>query len=301
MTRVSLLSLLSRIGPGRDLSLSALARRARLSPFHFHRLFREQLRETPRQYTERLRLAHAAGLLLTTRARVLEIALEAGFRSHEVFSRAFRRCFGCTPAHYRKSALALLAEQQRRRHVSYSHSMARCLPLYHWSDHWPGQPPARSRPMPTLSITRQDRAEQPILFIQRRIARSELQAMLAECFGALFSHGMRAGLAIAGVPTARFLGMGPGLWTVQAVLPLAAPAAAQEPMQAGVLPGGPVAVAVHAGPYEQLSDTHAAVERWIEAEGLKVAGAPWESYLTDPGEYPDPQTWRTEVCWPLAP
>jgi len=71
-------------------------------------------------------------------------------------------------------------------------------------------------------------------------------------------------------------------------------------MQPGVLPAGPVAIAVHAGPYEQLSDTYAAMERWIEVEGLKVAGAPWESYITDPGQVPDPRDWRTEVCWPVA-
>ena len=151
-----------------------------------------------------------------------------------------------------------------------------------------------------LAISRQDRPEQNILLIERRIARSELQPMLAECFGTLFGHGMRAGLAIAGAPLARYIHMGAGLWTVQAAMPLAAPALAAGEMQPAVLPAGPVAIAVHAGPYEQLSDTHAAIERWIEAQGLKVAGAPWESYITDPGQVPDPRDWRTEVCWPVA-
>jgi AraC family transcriptional regulator len=71
-------------------------------------------------------------------------------------------------------------------------------------------------------------------------------------------------------------------------------------MQAGFLHAGPVACAVHAGPYEQLSETHAAIERWIEANGFHAAGAPWECYVTDPGEHPDPANWRTEVYWPLA-
>jgi AraC family transcriptional regulator len=84
-------------------------------------------------------------------------------------------------------------------------------------------------------------------------------------------------------------------------MPLIAAAAAVGEMQSAVLPAGPVAVAVHVGPYELLSDTHAAIERWIEAEGLKVAGAPWESYITDPAQHPSPQDWRTEVCWPLLP
>jgi AraC family transcriptional regulator len=53
------------------------------------------------------------------------------------------------------------------------------------------------------------------------------------------------------------------------------------------------------GPYETLHETHAAVERWIEANGGKVAGAPWEVYLTDPGEVPDPAEWQTEIVWPV--
>ena len=153
--------------------------------------------------------------------------------------------------------------------------------------------------MPLLSIERVERPAQPILCIRRQVARSELQGMLAECFGTLFTHGQRAGLAIAGAPTARFLSTGPGLWTVEAAMVLAAPATGEGEMQASSLPGGPVAVATHAGPYEELPDTYAAIERWIEAQGYRVAGAPWEAYVTDPGEFPNPADWRTEVCWPL--
>jgi hypothetical protein len=27
---------------------------------------------------------------------------------------------------------------------------------------------------------------------------------------------------------------------------------------------------------------------------------PWEAYLNDPADYPNPQDWKTEVCWPLG-
>ena len=39
-----------------DLSLEVLAKRVRLSQFHFHRLFRSAVGETLKQYTQRLRL-----------------------------------------------------------------------------------------------------------------------------------------------------------------------------------------------------------------------------------------------------
>ena len=72
-------------------------------------------------------------------------------------------------------------------------------------------------------------------------------------------------------------------------------------MRADTLPGGTVAATVHHGPYDRLLDAYAALERWIEAQRLTRAGAPWEVYVTDPAEYPDPRDWRTEVFWPIAP
>jgi effector-binding domain-containing protein len=57
---------------------------------------------------------------------------------------------------------------------------------------------------------------------------------------------------------------------------------------------------MHAGHYEQLTQTYAAIERWMEEHGLLKGGAPWESYVTDPAEHPDPADWRTLVYWPVA-
>ena len=70
-------------------------------------------------------------------------------------------------------------------------------------------------------------------------------------------------------------------------------------MQPDVLPGGWVALGIHAGPYDRLPDSNAAIERWIEANGYEARGDAWEHYVTDPGQHPDPADWRTEVVWPL--
>jgi AraC family transcriptional regulator len=68
---------------------------------------------------------------------------------------------------------------------------------------------------------------------------------------------------------------------------------------AEMLPGGPAAVTIHAGPYDQLQAAYAALEEWISANGFRPRGAPWEAYLNDPADYPDPQDWTTEVCLPF--
>jgi AraC family transcriptional regulator len=154
--------------------------------------------------------------------------------------------------------------------------------------------------MPLQSIVRKDIAPQPVLFIRRRIAAHEVQPALAECFGKLYGYATQKGLPIAGFPLCRYVSTGVGLWTIEPGVPLAAPAPGEGEMQAGELPGGPVAFAVHTGPYDELGMSNAAVERWIEANGHRVGGAPWEWYVNDPGEHPNPADWRTEIYWPLA-
>ena len=86
-----------------DLSLEQMADKAALSPFHFHRLFHSTIGETPKQYTQRLRLERAAFDLKIRDASILEIALNLGFQAPETFTRAFKRWFGVTPKQYRHS------------------------------------------------------------------------------------------------------------------------------------------------------------------------------------------------------
>ena len=80
-----------------------MARTACFSRRHFHRLTLQLMGETPGAHQRRLRLDRGAWLLLTSRATVLEIALETGWKSHETFTRAFRAQFGATPSALRKN------------------------------------------------------------------------------------------------------------------------------------------------------------------------------------------------------
>jgi effector-binding domain-containing protein len=42
------------------------------------------------------------------------------------------------------------------------------------------------------------------------------------------------------------------------------------------------------------------MEVWMENNGNRPGGAPWESYITDPADHPDTAEWRTKIYWPLA-
>ena len=73
------------------LDLQVLAKRAALSTFHFHRVFRGLVGETPLELHRRLRLERAAQQLCTTHDAVTTIAFAAGYETHEAFTRAFRQ------------------------------------------------------------------------------------------------------------------------------------------------------------------------------------------------------------------
>ncbi|MHC4823805.1 MAG: AraC family transcriptional regulator [Planctomycetota bacterium] len=85
-----------------ELPLDRLARAASYSVFHFHRLFRAATGETVRQYTRRLRLERSAFRLTHSPDEILLIALDAGYSSHEAYTRAFQANFGASPSTFRE-------------------------------------------------------------------------------------------------------------------------------------------------------------------------------------------------------
>ncbi|MCW5981654.1 MAG: helix-turn-helix transcriptional regulator [Bryobacteraceae bacterium] len=88
---------------GEALPLNLLAATARMSEFHFVRVFRKVTGVTPHQYILRARLREAAIRLRTSGEPVLQTALEVGFQDLSNFHHAFRAEFGFSPRAYRRS------------------------------------------------------------------------------------------------------------------------------------------------------------------------------------------------------
>ncbi|MFF8713468.1 GlxA family transcriptional regulator [Streptomyces sp. NPDC015184] len=88
--------------PDEDLSIGALAARARLSPRHFARAFRTETGLTPGRYVEGVRLEQARRLLEDTTDGVLGISRACGYGTPEAMRRAFVKVLGTAPAEYRR-------------------------------------------------------------------------------------------------------------------------------------------------------------------------------------------------------
>jgi AraC family transcriptional regulator len=293
-----------------DLALTKVAGHAGLSSFHLHRMFSAVAGETPKQLVRRLRLNRGAAMLLGRDQSVLTVALSSGFQSHEGFTRAFRRQFGMSPWDYRERGFAggRPNAAEAAAHATLVEQIGPCIGLFHVRTE-----EMNRRNDVSYSIVRKDLAEQPVLLVRRRVKRSEIAATIGAVLPSIFQYAQAHGIALSGHPFTRYSASGLGLMTIEPGMRIVGPrpsdasasasggqsASATHEVIVDVLPAGPAVTTVHSGPYETLQDAYAALEAWMESNAVEPAGAPWESYITDPAEHPDPRDWRTEVSWPI--
>jgi AraC family transcriptional regulator len=246
-----------------DLSLGVLADRAGSSPMQLHRAFLRQVGETPRRHVERARLERAAVHLLLRDASILDIAIEHGFQSHEVFTRAFRRHFGRSPTAWRSD---WRGDGQRRGRRAAGPD---------------GPEPIRDA---TLSATRiHDLRPVPVACIRHTGPYEDVPLTL---WDELLSWAARRHL-----PAGPLLGVAhdaPGLvpparlrFDACMVVPEGTTARAGEGVGIVALAGGPHAVTAFAGPLGELGGAYGQiVERLAARRDLEVLGLPAvERYL----------------------
>ncbi len=95
-----------------------LAARMHMSRFHFDRLVSAAAGEPPATLRRRVLLERAAYRLRTSESEVLAIALDAGYASHEAFTRAFRRAYGMSPSRWRHEQHSFEIEAPSKVHFS---------------------------------------------------------------------------------------------------------------------------------------------------------------------------------------
>ena len=270
--------------------LGDLARIAGSSPFHFHRIFRGMVGETPLELLRRLRLERAAWRLRTSDHPVTRIAFEAGYEAHEAFTRAFRAAFGEPPSSFRtnRHARAMIA--------------APCGVHFH-ADGAVGA----FIPSDTGGRTMQvDILELPA----RRLAAVRHTGAYNQVGKAFERLG-----AIAG-PAGLFAHPGAAMFAAFHDDPEDTPVDALRsdacisipddvPLPAGTaelrLPAGRYARYTHIGPFEGLGDAWSRVMgEWLPASGQRAAEGPaLEHYLSDMRTTPREEL-RTDLLVPLA-
>src|SRR5580765_1427198 len=86
-----------------DISLEKLSTTFFISKFHFHRIFTAYTGLSLQQYIRWLRLKRAAYQLVINKDQsIITIAINAGFESHEAFSRVFKQTCSLSPGEFRR-------------------------------------------------------------------------------------------------------------------------------------------------------------------------------------------------------
>lgn len=91
---------------GEPFSLDDVAGVAGLSRFHLVRAFGQVTGRSVMRYVRARRLTEAARVLAGGAPDILSVAFDAGYGSHEAFTRAFREQFGLTPERVREQGCA---------------------------------------------------------------------------------------------------------------------------------------------------------------------------------------------------
>ena len=88
-----------------------LAALARLSSFHFCRVFRNTFGIPPHKYIMYKRIERAKSLMLSTPAPLGQIAADCGLADQAHFNKLFRRFVGDTPGAWRRARLPVVAAE----------------------------------------------------------------------------------------------------------------------------------------------------------------------------------------------
>lgn len=84
------------------LTLSILAKQAKLSPYHFTRVFKKETGYTPYEYIILCRIDHAKYLLKNSALSIKAIASQVGYHTEISFINAFTQKVGISPGRFRK-------------------------------------------------------------------------------------------------------------------------------------------------------------------------------------------------------
>ncbi len=158
-----------------------------------------------------------------------------------------------------------------------------------------------------------DRAEQPSVGIRTPVTMPELPTIIPQLHSEVYGWLKQQGIPPSGAPFIRYhvINM-PGKLDIELGVPVATPVSGKGRVSGGTLPAGRYASLTYIGPYEGdgLMKANGALLDWMKQQGLAQdrfddpSGdgfvARYETYITDPGNEPDPSKWQTEVAIRLA-
>lgn len=267
------------------LSLDELAELACFSPYHFHRIFKGMVGESVKEYVRRLRLERAAAELRHGSASVIQIALDAGYESHEAFTRSFKVIFGASPTQFRR------IRQEQIASASGVHFR-------------PGSTVQRFRTLQGgrgMNVELQQLQPMRVAFLRHVGPYNAVSPTWDRLLTIMGKDGYLGGSPM-------MLGIchddpevtPPSKIRYDACITVDENFQPNGDIQVQVVEGGVYARATHTGPYNDLGKTYIAfLGQWLPRSGRELRNAPcFEVYMNDPQTTP-PDELLTDIYAPL--
>ena len=265
----------------RDLSLKELARKSYFSEYHFHRIFHAVVGEPLKEHIRRLRLERAASNLKHTNNSIINIALDAGYQTHEAFTRAFKAVFGCSPSGFRSGNGMIV-------HHQISAGSKKSIPA-NGDD--------------SMKVEIKNIEKMRVAFV-RNVGPYD---QVGEAWDRLCMHLGKAGYLGSG---SQFVGIcyddpdvtAPEKIRYDACITVDESFVTEGDIALQIIGGGEYAVTTHFGPYNNLGLTYNKLfGQWLLNSDRKLRSEPClEFYLNDP-DGTEPQDLLTDICLPLEP
>jgi AraC family transcriptional regulator len=244
--------------------------------------------ESLAEHIRRLHLERAAMRLRRTEKAIIEIALEAGYETHEAFTRAFRTLCGCSPSQYRRDRSVALAPR-------------------------PGNVPYRENgsvndlQLPVgdglMEVRIEHMEPMHVAFVRHVGPYDRVGVAWERLCVRLGKEGLLG-------PGTKFIGIcyddpevtAPEKIRYDACVTVDDDFKAEDDVGVQTISGGEYAVTTHIGPYNTLGQTYAKLlGQWLPRSGRELRSEPsLEFYLNAP-DSTDPQDLLTDIYAPLEP
>jgi AraC family transcriptional regulator len=270
------------------LSLLELARLACFSPFHFHRIFKGMVGESLKEHVRRLRLERAATQLKLGRSPITQIAFEAGYQSHEAFTRSFHSAFNASPSQFRLlKQRRIIAAVPSGLHYAGGKTMTQFKTIR----------PERKKMV--VKIQHLDPIR--VAFMRHVGPYSEVGATWDRFLPILGKEGLLGGdTLIIGIchddpevtPNNKI--------RYDACVSVDESFSPQGEIGVQTIPGGNYAITTHFGPYKRLGDAYSKLlGQWLPRSGRELRATPcFEVYLNDP-QSTEPEDLLTDIYAPI--
>jgi len=235
------------------MTLEQLSKVARISQFHFHRIFTSYMGISPGQYIKVKRLEHGVKELSHSKKKTIDVAMSVGYESHASFNKAFKKEVGMSPTDFRKSV------KEKGNYMSH----------------------LKNKQPEFLGF--QNREDTPILYVRKtgsyfvsaRAAWEEILKIM-ETLGIKSNEHEYIGISQDNPhddgqkeEDLRFDACVVDSSVIQKS------DLGKHAVQKGEIAGGRYAVFLHKGPYETLGDSyHYIYGHWLESENQKLRNAP---------------------------